>query len=143
GQQFSTDWDMYELLALRPPPGHSWRLNLDYLTKRGPAGGFDYLYRIPGVSPGDPSPGAGFIKIYGISEQGFDLLGGFRGPTPMPPDLRGRATWRHQQEITDELYFQGQLSMLSDMNFLEQYYKSEFDFGPNQETFAYLAWSRR
>ena len=39
--------------------------------------------------------------------------------------------------------FQGQLALLSDKNFLEQYYKNEFDLGPNQETFAYLAWQRR
>ena len=41
------------------------------------------------------------------------------------------------------MYFQGQLGLLSDKNFLEQYYKNEFDMGPNQETFAYLTWQRR
>jgi hypothetical protein len=143
GQQYSSTWDIYELLALRPPPGHSWRLNLDYLTKRGPAGGTDYTYRIPGETPADPSPGSGLIRLYGISDNGFDLLGGYRGPTPMPPELRGRAMWRHQQEILEGLNFQGQVALLSDQNFLEQYYKNEFDLGPNQETFAYLTWSRR
>ena len=54
-----------------------------------------------------------------------------------------RAMWQHQQEITEGLYFQGQLGLLSDKNFLEQYYKNEFDMGPNQETFAYLTWQRR
>lgn len=41
------------------------------------------------------------------------------------------------------MYFQGQVAYLSDKNFFEQYYKNEFDMGPNQETFAYLAWQRR
>jgi hypothetical protein len=50
--------------------------------------------------------------------------------------------WRHQQEILEGMYFQGQVAYLSDKNFLEQYYKNEFDLGPNQETFAYLSWNR-
>ena len=37
GTQLYTTWDIFDLLALRPPPGHRWRLNLDYLSKRGPA----------------------------------------------------------------------------------------------------------
>lgn len=143
GTQFGTTWDIYELLALRPPPNHKWRLNLDYLTKRGPAAGTDYLYRVPGEFPDDPPLGQGLIRLYGIVDNGFDLLGGPRGIDPMPPNTRGRALWRHQQEILDGLYFQGQLGLLSDKNFLEQYYKNEFDLGPNQETFAYLAWQQR
>ena len=78
------------------------------------------------------------MKLYGIQDHGTDILGGNRGVEPVHPDLRGRATWRHQQEIISGLYFQGQLAYLSDKNFLEQFYKQEFDLGPNQETFAYL-----
>jgi hypothetical protein len=143
GPQFYTTWDMYELLALRPPPGHTWRLHLDYLGKRGPAAGTDYVYKIPGETPADLPIGAGLVKLYGIDDRGFDLLGGYRGIQPMPPELRGRALWRHQQEVTEELYFQGQVSLLSDKNFLEQYWKNEFDMGPSQESFAYLDWKRR
>ncbi len=144
GPQFYTTWDMYELLALRPPPGHKWRLDLDYLGKRGPAVGTDYTYRVEGENPNDPPIGAGLIKLYGLSDSlGQDILGGNRGPEPTPPDLRGRAMWRHQQEVLEGLYFQGQIAALSDKNFLEQFYKNEFDTGPNQETFAYLAWQRR
>ena len=84
----------------------------------------------------------GMIKLYGIHDEGVDILGGNRGPEPVPPDFRGRAGWRHQQEILEGLYFQGQVAYLSDKNFLEQYYKNEFDLGPNQETFAYLTWNR-
>jgi hypothetical protein len=143
GAQFDTTWDVYELLALRPPPYHKWRLSLDYLGKRGPAAGSDYNYRVPGETLADPPRGVGYITLYGIDDNGFDLLGGARGIGPMPPEFRGRATWRHQQEVIDGLYFQGQLGLLSDRNFLEQYYKNEFDLGPNQETFGNLTWQRR
>lgn len=143
GTQFYSTFDVYELLAIRPPSGHTWRLNLDYLSKRGPAGGTDYVYRIPADRPGEFPIGNGFIKLYGIQDDGFDLLGGPRGPEPDPRGLRGRAEWRHQQEVIEGLYFQGQVAYLSDKNFLEQFYKNEFDIGANQETFAYLAWQRR
>jgi hypothetical protein len=143
GNQFYSRWDMFELLALRPPPGHTWRLALDYLSKRGPAVGSDYYYRIPGTNPGDPPLANGLLRLYGIDDKGYDLISGGRGVQPMPPELRGRALWRHQQELSEELYFQGQIGLLSDKNFLEQYFKNEFDMGPNQETFGYLAWQRR
>ncbi len=131
------------MLALRPPPGHNWRLNLDYLSKRGPAGGTDYTYRIPAEQKGEYDIGTGLIKLYAVQDDGFDILGGPRGPEPDPRGTRGRAQWRHQQEVIEGLYFQGQVAYLSDKNFFEQYYKNEFDMGPNQETFAYLAWQRR
>lgn len=144
GTQFYTSWDLFELLALRPPPGDKWRLDLDYLSDRGPAAGTEYTYRVPGATPFDPARGQGLVKLYGISDRATeDILGGVRGPEPRFPNFRGRALWRHQQEVGEEFYYQGQLAYLSDKNFLEQYYKNEFDTGPNQETFAYLAWARR
>src|SRR5439155_12340651 len=117
-----------KLLALRPPPGHSWTLSLDYLGDRGPGFGTDYNYAVPGAAPGLASPARGILRAYGINDRaGTDVLGGNRGPVedPLPPGFRGRAFWRHQQEIADGLYFQGQLAYVSDQNFLEQYYKQE------------------
>ncbi|MBX9627387.1 MAG: LPS assembly protein LptD, partial [Gemmataceae bacterium] len=143
GTQAYTTWDVYKLLALRPPPGHKWRLHVDYLSDRGPAGGTDYGYTIPSRFPDNPvASGSGFARLYGISDGGVDVLGGDRGPQPTHESARGRALWRHQQELTDALYFQGQIAYLSDQNFLEQFYKPEFDLGPNQETFGYLTWQR-
>lgn len=142
GTQFYTTWDLFDLLALKPPPGHKWRLNLDYLSARGPAAGTDYTYRLPSSSP-ELSGTEGLVRLYGIYDQGVDILGGNRGPQAVPDVGRGRAMWRHQQEIIQGLYFQGQVAYQSDQNFFEQYYKQEFDLGPNQETFAYLTWNRR
>src|SRR5205807_1672309 len=107
--------------------------------------GTDYSYTVPSSDPHLPARGQGFVRLYGISDSGVDELGGFRGvgQPPPPPTLRGRAEWRHQQEILEGMYFQGQVAALSDKNFLEQYYKQEWDFGPNQETFAYLTWQRQ
>jgi len=138
GTQVYTTWDMYKLIALRPPEGHKWRLDLDYLSDRGPAVGTNYDYTLAPSERGY-SPGSGFVRLYGLSDEGVDVIGGGRGVEPTHPDFRGRAQWRHVQELfSADTYFQGQVSYLSDQNFLEQFYKAEFDVGPNQETFAYL-----
>ncbi|MBY0513352.1 MAG: hypothetical protein K2P78_05515, partial [Gemmataceae bacterium] len=148
GSQVSTSWNVYKLLALRPPEGHTWRLNLDYLSRRGPAVGSDYSYSLPPTEASPVSPGGGFARLYGLKDKATeDILGGDRGPVGdnLPPGWRGRAMWRHVQELNDlvdGLYFQGQVAYVSDKNFLEQFYKTEWDLGPNQETFAYLAWNR-
>ena len=140
GTQFYSTWDLYKLLALKNPVGHKWRLNLDYLGDRGPAAGSDYTYTLPPAEPGLPVRGRGFARVYALNDTGIDIVGGGRGPEPTHPETRGRAMWRHQQEVIEGMYFQGQAAYLSDKNFLEQYYKAEFDLGPNQETFAYLTY---
>ncbi|MDB5308751.1 MAG: LPS-assembly protein LptD [Gemmataceae bacterium] len=142
GTQFYTTWDIYKIIGIKSPPGHKWLLHLDYLSSRGPAAGTDYYYSLPPREDRVTPAGLGFARLYGINDTGQDVIGGGRGPLLDHPVSRGRALWRHQQEITDELYFQGQIAYLSDQNFLEQYYKQEFDLGPNQETFAYLTYQR-
>ncbi len=140
GTEVFTTWNMFNLLALKPPPGHKWRLDVDYLSARGPAIGSEYDYNIPATDNG-LAPPTGFVHFYGIQDHGTDILGGNRGPQPVPPVDRGWFTWRHQQEIIQGLYFQGQIGFLSDQNFNEQYYKQDFDQGPNHETFGYLTWN--
>ena len=142
GTQVYTTWDMYKILALRPPEGHNWKLNLDFLSDRGPAAGTDYSYSISPPEDGF-TPGQGLIRLYGINDGGVDVLGGHRDTQPSHPANRGRVLWRHQQEVIEGMYFQGQLAYLSDKNFFEQYYKQEFDYGPSQETFAYLTYQKQ
>jgi hypothetical protein len=139
GNQIYTSWDIYKILALRPPPGHRWRLEADYLSDRGPALGTNYSYVLPVDAETLYSPGNGFVQLYGLNDSGTDRIGGGRGDEPVQPTTRGRMQWRHMQELFEpDTYFQGQIAYLTDKNFLEQYYKTEFDTGPNQETFGYL-----
>src|SRR5262249_33734438 len=50
-----------------------------------------------------------------------------------------RFLWRQNvQGLPEGFSLQTQVSALSDKNFLEQYYKPEFDLDINQETFLYL-----
>lgn len=140
GTQVYTTWDVFKLLAFRPPAQHSWRLDLDYLSDRGPAFGTQYNYA--GVDAfGFGGPHTGFFKYYGINDRApFDQLGGGRGPQPPKPEFRDRYLYRHSQDLYEDgtTYVRtlAQGAWLSDKNFLEQYYKQEFDMGPNQETFV-------
>ena len=137
GFQFLTSWNLYDLLGIDPLPGTRWRLDADYLSRRGPALGtaFDYFGKnLFGV----PSVYSGLIKAYGLHDRGTDILG-FRRDTDVHPEWRGRFLWRN--EVHDLPYgftVQSQFSALSDKNFLEQFFKTEFDQDINQETFLYL-----
>jgi len=156
GTQFYTTWDVYQLLALRGPAGHRWTLNADYLSERGPALGTDYsylgtdLFGLAGpidatgraARPEFNQPYSGLVRLYGINDNGEDVLGGDRGTIPEHPDFRYRILWRHNQDIyergTTFVRLLTQVARFSDQNFFEQYYKLEYDMQPNQETFAYL-----
>ena len=142
GSQLYSTWDVYKLLAVRPPPDHQWRLSLDYLSLRGPAVGTEYVYRNAFFGPAYANSGQ--FNAYVLYDKGPDLLGGFRGTEPDSSlatfRTRGRVAWRHSQEVYEDgtTYARatGQFAFLSDKNFFEQYYKQAFDFEANQETFA-------
>jgi hypothetical protein len=161
GTQFYSTWDIYKLLALRHPDGHRWVLYADYLSLRGPAFGTEYDYQgqdmfgfAPNAQTRDPGrpalaqPYTGFFKIYGIWDKGRDILGGDRRDSsndpmdPPHPYHRYRIQWRNNQDLYEDglTYVRAlaQVEYFTDRNFFEQYYKQEFDFGPNQETFGYL-----
>ena len=135
GYQVYLVFDMFNLFAINPPPGASWTTTVDYLSKRGPAFGTNAGYGGKDLFglPGDYS---GNIKFWGIFDHGHDVIGALRG-NEAHPFFRDRVFWRHMQDLPDDWQFMGQVSYLSDKNFLEQYYKPEFDQGPNQETFVY------
>src|SRR5262249_28795565 len=137
GTQVLTTFDVYELLGIDPFRGTNWILHADYLSERGPGLGSDFDYNVRDLF-GLPGRSVGRARSYLINDQGEDMLGGGRGPLDHHPDWRGRYFWTHYQELPYDLLLQAQVSYLSDKNFLEQYYKNEFDLDPNQETFLYL-----
>src|SRR5262249_1533934 len=138
GFQASLTFDLYDLLGIEPIAGTRWRFDVDYLSKRGPGAGekFDYagkdLFGIPGLY-------AGLFNAWGLYDHGEDILGGNRGQFDNHPLWRGRVLFRHNWwNLPDGFTVQAQASAISDHNFLEQYYKNEFDTELNQETFLYV-----
>ncbi len=140
GYQAWATFDIYELLGMDPLKGTNWRFDVDYLSERGPALGtnFDFGGREEFFT-GTKTEYAGLVKAWGIRDTGVDQLGGGRGQFDNHPIYRGRFTARENVwELPYGFTVQGQTSVLSDKNFLEQYYKAEFDNERNQDTFLYV-----
>ncbi len=140
GVQLGVSLNAYELLGLQPQPGTRWLFNLDYLSYRGPGFGSNFNYS--GLDAfGIPSRYAGMTRLFGMSDRNYDNLGGARPVNDFnPTNFRGWALNRNS--VDDMPYgfsFLSQISVLSDRNFLEQYYKRIFDLDPNpSENFAFL-----
>lgn len=140
GTQIYTTFDVLELLGRTKMPNEKWQLLLDFLSDRGPAIGTNYTLRGQKFM-GMDAPFETLVKGYLIHDKGRDILAGARQDDFQPSDLRGRFMWRHQQDFLDHnLTLQSQIALLSDRNFYEQYYKFDYDLGPNQETFLWLKW---
>lgn len=138
GGQFGLSLNTYDLLGIQPFENTRWRFNVDYMTKRGPGLGTDFDYMAPDFF-GIPGRVDGLVKAYGIRDIGPDILGGNRQEGEPHPLYRGRVLWR--QGISNMPYgltFLGQGNGLSDRNFLEQFFKPEFDNDINPTTFVYL-----
>lgn len=147
GFQLQTTWSMFELLGLDRPDNTRWNLLADYLSRRGPALGT--VFETAGRDLfGIKNNFALSTRAYGIHDTGVDILGGNRGESilidPMTavkvdhPDFRGR--WLSRMNITELPYgfqVQGQLGLISDRNFLEQYFPQEWLNDLNQETYLY------
>jgi hypothetical protein len=144
GFQVYTTFNAYNLFGIDPYPGTTWKLYLDYLSLRGPQIGstFDYVEKdLFGV----PARVAGNVKAYGIYDTHTDNLGGPnlmglpRGSEDHHPDERGWFLWRQNvQDLPEGFSIQSQIWALSDKNYLEQYFKSDYDNEINQETFVYV-----
>jgi hypothetical protein len=112
------------------------------MSKRGPAFGSEFNYTTKELF-GVTGVHETFAKIYGIYDTGTDILGGPRGQFDHHPDARGRLLFRQNSlNLPEDLTVQAQVALLSDKNFLEQYWKPEFDTGINQETFLYVKQQR-
>jgi hypothetical protein len=147
GFQGGVGLNVYKLFGVQPIEGTKWRVMLDYLSRRGPGIGtnFDYGMNLwefdEDMDPNSPIPSVnGLVRAFGLHDSGTDILGGNR-IIPMfdPPGFRGRLLWRQGlYDLPYGLNVQSQLSFLSDRNFLEQYYKREFDNDVNQSNFVYV-----
>ncbi|MEZ6141838.1 MAG: hypothetical protein R3B84_14800 [Zavarzinella sp.] len=136
GMQIYSTWDMLELAGVTPLQGEKWLLLADYLSARGPGVGTEYT-RFGSTMFGRNAPFNTRISAYMIDDSGSDVLAGNRQFDFQPPGYRGRFFARHQQDF-DNWALQTQLVSLSDRNFLEQYYKFDYDTGQNMETFLWL-----
>jgi lipopolysaccharide export system protein LptA len=128
------DFDLYQMLGIEnKPPGSAWTLSTDYFNLRGPALGTNYKYQ-GDTFFGIPGPYRGFFDAYGIYDTGEDNLGLDWRNLAVPDPLRGRVLSRHRQNMPGDWQLTSELGLISDRNFLEQYFELEWDTFKDETT---------
>ncbi len=136
GTQVLTRWNMYQILGFEEiPTGTNWTASVDYLSERGLGLGTHFLYDRPQVL-GIAGRARGFLDAWGIDDSGTDNLGARRRSLTPEETLRGRVLGRHRQQLQDGYRNEAELGIISDRNFLEQYYEQEWDEEKDQVTRA-------
>lgn len=145
GNQIRLGLDAYQVLGIRDaPPDTDWDFNLDYLDRRGFGYGTTYDYKLDSLfglgGPLEPSlfqqsaPVSGYFDAWGIDDHGLDNLGLGRRAIMPEKDYRGRVLWRHRHELPRGFTFTAEAGLISDFNFLEEYYEQEWDEWKDQTT---------
>ncbi len=125
GSQIYSEFDAYQLLGIDGPTGTSLILSADYLSERGPAGGYRFTYQRPTFFFG--IPGQGVSDGWFIKDSGLDTLGRDRVKMTPERDLRGRVYSRNRLFVNPNLEIQAETGWISDRNFLEQYFERDWD----------------
>lgn len=143
GFWFEPRLNAFQLFGLdRPPKGVNWDIRLSDLTKRGFGAGTDLLLNRPDLF-GIQGPATGQLQAWGLGDRGLDQLGRTRMNDPHPDFMRGRILGQFRQHILDpngsgnpdEAYqVTAELGLISDYNFLEQYYEAEFEQHKDETT---------
>ena len=124
-----TRWYLARLLGLQEPEGTDSTLALDYYSDRGFGAGIQTEYTRENYF--------GRILGYVIHDSGEDRLGRIRKNLEPERELRGRFGWQHRQFLPYNWQLTTEASYLSDKNFLESFYRSEFYVGKEQETMVH------
>lgn len=134
GTQVLLEWDLFQLLGFtNPPDGVETILLTDYLSERGPAVGTRTTYALPSLF-GFGGPASGNYDSYIIKDDGLDVLGQGRRDLQPEETYRGRATLQHRHHLAGDWEFIAEVGYLSDRNFLEQYFESEWDQNADHRT---------
>jgi hypothetical protein len=132
GTTVETRWFLSRMLGLREPEGTDGTFNLDYLSDRGVGTGMDVDY--------EKDNRLGKITGYFIHDRGEDDLGreDFRRNLEPPEDSRGKFSWVNREFMPYNWQVTTGIAYESDENFLESYYRQEYNTGPDRETYIHL-----
>jgi len=132
GSSVETQWYLYRLLGLREPQGVKGTVGLDYYSKRGVGAGMEIDYQKENYY--------GKVLGYAIRDRGEDRLGRDSSRRNLDPgnDNRGRFSWLHRQFLPHKWQLTTGLNYVSDENFIESYYRNEFNEGLLSETYIHL-----
>ena len=129
GWQVYTDFAAYQLLGIKNRPiGTDWTVTLDYLSYRGFAEGTEFIYDRDDFL-GIPGKTSGRFRFWGIDDKGTDNLGQDRPSVEPEPDVNYRY-WlidQHRQDLGGGFSVQAELGKISDRNFMQEYFKQDWD----------------
>ncbi len=131
GTSAESRWHLSRLLGLEEPEGTDGTFELDYYSKRGVGTGMDVDYT--------REDHFGKMAGYIIDDRGADRLGrdSSRRDLKPPRELRGRFGWLHRHFMPYNWQVTTGINYESDENFVESYYRSEFNTGEPRETYIH------
>lgn len=135
-----TDWGLFETLGKAPREDLDIVYKLDYYSDRGPAGGIDASYRGGFIRPTtrDPWTFEGNVTSFFIHDSGEDDFGGIRADEEPEDAFRGRILWEHQHFFPDDWQLQARAGWVSDANFLEQWFRTEWEQNREHDLSLYV-----
>lgn len=137
GFQVETEWDMYKLLGLERLPGTKWEGQVDYYSYRGVGIGQSGDYQGANML-GFDNVFRGDAKMFYIHDTGLDNLGADRRALVPSTEDRYFINMHHRQESPFGMTLTGEGGLLSDRNFLNEYFEETFDTGKDIETLLHL-----
>lgn len=132
GTQVMVDWDLYQLLGIQAVDGTRWSLSTDYFSKRGAALGTNFKYNVPSFLAGGPANG--YLDAWAIQDRGLDILGSDRSSLVPEEETRGRLLLQHRHLLSPDSELWAEVGLVSDRNFLEQYFEQEWDTQKDRST---------
>jgi hypothetical protein len=134
GTQLRTHWSGYDLLGIRNrPTGTDLDFDLDYLSERGFGYGAAFSYSRQEFL-GIDEKAAGLISFWGIQDHGTDNLGNTRRNDEPEKSYRERLFGQHRQSLPFDFQLSAEVGWISDRNFLEEYYKGEWETLKDEST---------
>jgi hypothetical protein len=130
GTSVETRWHLSRLLGLREPAGTESTLALDFYEKRGVGSGVEIDYVKENYF--------GRLLGYVIRDTGEDRLSRTRKHLEPARKLRGRFYWHHKHFLPYNWQLTTGIAYACDENFVEGYYRNEFNVGLAQETYIHL-----
>lgn len=136
GVQVRTTSDVFALTGIQRPdnPRVKLGLQLDYMSLRGPAGGFLGDYN---GTDAYGNPYFGNLNGYYVNDSGVDNLGFDRRRLDPPSTNRGILQWENRYNFEDyNASLISEIGYITDRNFLESFRERQFDTAKDVETRA-------
>jgi hypothetical protein len=132
GYGVRSEWHLFRLLGLVKPEGVSARVHADYF-EHGARLGVDGDYE----RREENRQYSGYFKLEGIYDRKRNDIFGDEREVEAPRNERGRILLRHKEFLPRDWQIQGEFSLISDRNFLEEFFPSEFWTAKPQENLIY------